>query len=189
MVFTSDFLLFMYSVASSLSTSSTPTAGKEDSCSSSLTVLLMSSMIIWASLRAQMFLIITCEYCSKCFHVGFHHTEKEISYLPVFPGDSYHMRFLAGQKPLEIFNVMGLKMTHTNVLKMHPLTCFSITENNLSAALCLYLLLPLILPKGIPPLHEVGQTQEVNHFSFPVDQSTEDRCVSVRTKFGSKKLY
>ena len=113
-VFTSDFLLFMYSVASSLSTSSTPTAGKEDSCSSSLTVLLMSSMIIWASLCTQ--IVFNLEYCSKCFHVGFHHTEREISYLPVFPGDSYHVWFLSGQKPLEVFNVMGLKMTHTNVL-------------------------------------------------------------------------
>ncbi|TNN48307.1 hypothetical protein EYF80_041517 [Liparis tanakae] len=38
--------MFLRCVANSLSTSSTPTAGTEDSCSSSLTALLMSSMII-----------------------------------------------------------------------------------------------------------------------------------------------
>lgn len=58
-----------------------------------------------------------------------------------------------------------------------------------SHVLYLYLLLSLILSKGIPPLHEVRQTQEVNHLSFPVDQSTEDRCISMTTRFVREKLY
>lgn len=72
---------------------------------------------------------------------------------------------------------------------MRQVACFPKTEKHLLTAqkrinvLCMYLLLSLILPKGIPPLHEVGQTQEVYHLSFPVDQSTENRCVSVTAKF------
>lgn len=72
---------------------------------------------------------------------------------------------------------------------MSPVTCFPKTENHLLSAqkhiwvLCVYLLLSLILLKGIPPLHEIGQTQKVNHLPFPVDQSTENWCVSVGAKF------
>lgn len=43
-----------------------------------------------------------------------------------------------------------------------------------------YLLLSLLLSEGIPPLHEIRQTQEVDHLSLPVDQSTEHRRVSRR---------
>lgn len=34
--------------------------------------------------------------------------QEEISGLPVFSSNSYYMRFLAGQEPLEIFYVTGL---------------------------------------------------------------------------------
>lgn len=90
------------------------------------------------------------------------------------------MRLLAGQKPLEIFNVMGLKMTDTDLSVI-------LTSSNMwhlstdSNVLFSYLLLSLILPEGIPPLHEVGQTQEVNHLSFSIDEGTEDWRISVRT--------
>lgn len=40
------------------------------------------------------------------------HIQKGTDYLPVFPSDSHHVRFLTGQKPLEIFNVVGLRMKH-----------------------------------------------------------------------------
>lgn len=76
-----------------------------------------------------------------------------------------------------------------------PEICFPNSEKHLltalkySGVLCVYLLLSLILPKSIPPLHEVGQTQEVHHLSFPVDQSTENWCISVKAKSVCKKPH
>lgn len=55
-----------------------------------------------------------------------------------------------------------------------------LTPQTSGHVLCLYLLLSLILSKGIPPLHEVGQTQKVNHLSFTIYQSTEDWCISMK---------
>lgn len=52
----------------------------------------------------------------------------------------------------------------------------------------MYLLLSLILPERIPPFHEVGQTQEVHHLPFSIDQSTENWSISVRAQFVRKKL-
>lgn len=37
-----------------------------------------------------------------------------IFFIPVLPSNSDNMRFLAGQKTLEVFNVVGLSMKHEN---------------------------------------------------------------------------
>ena len=44
-----------------------------------------------------------------------------------------------------------------------------------------YLFLPLIFPKGVLPLQEVGQTQEVSHLSLLVDECTEHWRIPVAT--------
>lgn len=101
------------------------------------------------------------------------------------------MGLLAGKKLLEVFDVVGLRrytQLSDSSQRCIQLSSLSKTEKHPLAAQkhgsvsCLYLLLSFILPKGIPPLHEIRQTQEVNHLSFPIDQSTKDWGISVKRK-------
>lgn len=50
-----------------------------------------------------------------------------------------------------------------------------------SETFLLYLFLPFFLPPCVPPLQEVGQSQEVHHLSFAVDEGAEHRGVSVNS--------
>lgn len=151
--------------------SSTPTVGRADSCSSSPIALFMSSMIIWASLCTK-HQYSTVQINNPAYTSTVNSTQ--IQYLPVFPSDSYYMRFLIGQKLFKIFNVLSLWMTDTD---SKPIS--SESSDSLPGPV-LYLLLSFFLSEGIPSLHEIRQTQEVNHFSLPVDQSAEHWCISKR---------
>lgn len=119
-------------------------------------------------------------------HTQFYHRmHKQMKYLPVFPSNCYHMRLFAGQKPLQIFNILGLRMTDTISSSLQRYCMFNdmlylLVSQKKCHVLWLHLLLSLILSKSIPPLHEVRQTQEINHLSFPIDQSTEHGCISMK---------
>lgn len=112
---------------------------------------------------------------SPCKHL-YWHIQKKIQYLPVFPSHSYDMRFLTAQKLLQIFNVESLQRTNADSKPHQP----RVVTSDALPGLLFYLLLSLLLSEGIPPLHEIRQTQEVDHLSLPVNQSTEHWCISRR---------
>lgn len=57
---------------------------------------------------------------------------------------------------------------------------FQVVKNYYSLQFWVFhLFLPFLLPPCVPPFQEVRKPEEVHHFSFAVNQSTEYRCVSV----------
>lgn len=73
---------------------------------------------------------------------------------------------------------IGFCLDHKHLFPLNHKTYSRCTLSNLVLATCL--LFPLFLSPRSSPFGKMGQSKEVCHFSFTIDQSTEHRVISAR---------
>lgn len=73
---------------------------------------------------------------------------------------------------------IGFCLDHNHLFPLNHKTYSRCTLSNLVLATCL--LFPLFLSPRSSPFGKMGQSKEVCHFSFTIDQGTEHRVISAR---------